>query len=150
MGTFQGRMDELDAKVGHGDLVGSVVVDQVYAQFQHESVWLNHPNGGKAKFLYEPLMSNHRTYLQWVAEGVFEGPGDAMQNAMTYLAAEVFLNAPVELGDLKRSGSPRVHDDGVRTHFKAPIQRRLTPAEMEVKEELRIALGLGLAGGNKR
>ena len=33
MGDFQARTDELAHKVGHGDLKGSVEVDQIYARY---------------------------------------------------------------------------------------------------------------------
>lgn len=32
-GTFSERIDELKAMVGTGDLVGKVVVDQIYARY---------------------------------------------------------------------------------------------------------------------
>lgn len=152
MGTFKDRMQDLSDTVGTGKMTGSVVVDQAYAQFQHESLQLRHPNGGKAKFLYEPLVMNHGQYYQMVADSLLDagGPKIGMAKAMDYLSAEVFLNAPVELGDLRRSGSPSVYDGQERVYHKPPIQRRLSAAELEAKEELRISLGLGLAGGDDR
>src|SRR5882762_5554805 len=45
-------------------IVGSVVVDQVYAQNQHESVWFKHPRGGQAMYLHDPLFANSGSYMQ--------------------------------------------------------------------------------------
>lgn len=148
MGQFAERMAELGERVGDGKLTGSVVVDQVYAQYQHERLDLQHPQGGKAKYLYDPLVDNHPTYLQNIANDVLDsGPEEPMKRAMSNLSAEVFLNAPTELGDLRRSGSPRVYDGQALVSMTPPIQRRLTPSEMKAKLALRWALGLGHPNG---
>lgn len=135
---FDVRMQQLAERVGTGKMTGSVVVDQVYAKFQHESLDLRHPNGGQAKFLSEPLMKHHREYLTFVAERLLrEGPEAGMKQSMDYLSAEVLLNAPVEFGDLRRSGSPSVTDGATEIYRKPPIQRRLTALELAAKSKLR-------------
>ena len=146
---FDARITKLQERVGtQPQIVGSVVVDQIYAKFQHEALYLKHSSGGRAKYLYGPLVENHRSYLQMIASELLNvGPRDPMQRAMDYLSAEVWLNAPVELGDLRRSGSARVHDGADRVYYRPPIQPRLTPSQMKEKERLRFALGLGFPGG---
>jgi hypothetical protein len=141
MGDFQERIAELQAMTV-GDLVGKVEVDQVYAKYQHERLDLKHPRGGRAKYLSGPLMENAPGYLQSVADGVLEDGGvEAMTGSMQLLSNEVFLNAPVELNDLRNSGHPSVTSDGVVVHDEAPNVTRLTEAQLRAKGRLRRLLG---------
>ena len=45
--TFQQRMEALSQAVGDGKLTGRVVVDQRYAEVQHQNTSYKHPRGGK-------------------------------------------------------------------------------------------------------
>lgn len=60
------------APIGKGDTAGyEIGYDQNNAQnirdkygiIQHETLWFNHPKGGKAKFLEDPYNANLRRYI---------------------------------------------------------------------------------------
>lgn len=143
MGTFGARISELQAKVGTGNLIGKVTVDQIYAQNQHESVWFKHPAGGKPKYLSDPLFGNAARYMRHLSRNVLEGSlGRAMATNMENLSGHVFREAPWEFADLRASGHPEVHDNGVVVYDRPPNIHRLTQAELDAKDDLR-ALGLG-------
>lgn len=131
-GDFDERMAELADRVGRGDLVGSVEVDQIYAQYQHEGLDLRHPRGGQAKYLEQPLYDKADRYLQDVADAVLDGrAADAMADAMEDLSGQVQKLAPVDFNNLRQSGHPVVTDDGATVYDRAPIQRRLTEEELK-------------------
>jgi hypothetical protein len=149
---FSARIDELAEMVGHGDLTGTVSVDQAYSQFQHEGLDLVHPRGGQALFLQQPLMEHHDRYLKAIADGLLtDGGRDAMIRAVEDLAEDggVATHAPVELGDLRASGHPSVTSDGDTIYDRPPRQHRLSPEELRAKDKARDALEK-LTGGNYR
>lgn len=132
MADFDERMAELAELVGSGNLAGSVEVDQVYAQFQHEGLDLKHPNGGQAKYLEEPLYANADSYMERLADAVLEGGLDqAMIQNVENLSGEVEKKAPIDLGNLRESGHPVVTSNGVTVYDRPPIQRRLTEEELK-------------------
>lgn len=142
--TFLDRLTELEHRVGRGDLTGSVVVDQVYAQYQHEGLDLHHPEGGQAKYLETPAFQGASASMRRLADSLFEPNGltQAMIRNSEHLAGQVFEFAPVEFGDLKASGNPRVFDDGHKVYDRPPAVHRLTEAELRAKGQVR-NLGLG-------
>ena len=139
MGDFAARISELRARVGRGPLVGTVVVDQVYAKFQHEDLTLKHPRGGQARYLGQPLLDNRNDYLERIAKTMLEDGGvDGMRSAVEDLAGEggVMTHAPVLWGDLRRSGHPMVTSDGHPVYDRAPLARRLSEEELAAKARL--------------
>lgn len=131
--TFGDRIDELKAMVGTGDLTGTVVVDQIYAQVQHEELTFNHPRGGQALYLQAPLMENYPHYLQTYADRLLEDGGEqAMVGAMEDLAEDggVATRAPVLYSNLRASGHPMVDSDGVTVYDRPPRQHRLSEEEL--------------------
>ena len=142
-GDFSARMEELIEFSGEGDLVGSVVVDQVYAKYQHERMDLRHPNGGQAKYLSGPLLENYRAYFSRLADNVLHGSiNGAMEANVEDLSKEVFDKAPRDFWDLRESAHPRVLNDGMPVYDRPPVVHRLSPGELRVKDRLR-AQGLG-------
>lgn len=132
-------MDELAALVGGGALTGSVVVDQVYAKYQHEVLDLRHPRGGQAKYLSQPLLDNRSDYLNRIARTVLrDGGKEGMQSSMEDLAGDggVGTRAPILWGDLRRSGHPIVESDGLKVYDRPPHARRLTEEELRAKARL--------------
>lgn len=130
-GDFDERIAELLEQVGRGDLTGTVEVNQVYAQYQHEGLDLNHPRGGQAKYLEQPLMDNVNDYLQGIANDLLTtGPVDPMIHAMEDLSGQVEKAAPVDLGNLRESGHPTVTDGESTVYDRPPVQRRLTEDEL--------------------
>lgn len=58
----------------HGSLVtGRVTFSTPYARKQHEDLTLNHPKGGKAKYLEEPLTSESARYTKVIADTIKRG-----------------------------------------------------------------------------
>lgn len=146
MDTFQTRIDELDEMVGHGDLTGRVVVDQVYAKYQHERLDLKHPGGGKAMYLRDPLFVKAPGILRHIAtELLVRGPENGMQHGVESIADGVRDQAPIEFGDLKNSAHPSVEDHGVLIYNRPPLHDRLSKEALREKSRLR-SLGFGRIG----
>lgn len=142
-GDFAARMDELMDSVGDGVLEGSVIVDQVYAKYQHERMDLRHPNGGQAKYLSGPLLEHHRAYVARLARNVLHGSLEgAMEANVEELSKEVFNKAPRDFWDLRESAHPRVLNEGVPVYDRAPVVHRLSEGALRVKVRLK-AQGLG-------
>jgi hypothetical protein len=141
--TFHDRIEELRRRIGskEGKITGEVIVDQVYAHYQHERLDLHHPRGGQALYLTMPLMLNHGDYLRDYAETVLDDGGrEAMKRSVESLAEDggVATYAPVEFEDLRRSGHPRVilgHSNVI--YDRRPRQHRLSPEELKIKARLR-------------
>jgi hypothetical protein len=143
--TFEQRLDVLREMTGcrEGKITGQVTVDQVYAHFQHERTELHHPRGGGPFFLRDPLLENYQEYLERYARQVLvedDGGQRAMADAMEDLAGDggAGSRAPLDFGDLRRSGHPTVTlgDDHV-IYDRAPDQHRLATWELRLKSRLR-------------
>jgi hypothetical protein len=134
---FVSRMTELAERVGIGDLVGRVIVDQRYAQIQHEALDYRHPRGGHAKYLEGPLLRDRDIFFEEVARTVLDDGGKAgMITAVESLCGSVAIEAPVLWGDLRRSGHPIVTSDGRPVYDRSPEARRLTDAELDAKARM--------------
>jgi hypothetical protein len=132
--TFGDRIDELKELVGKGDLKGTVIVDQVYAAVQHNSLDFAHPRGGEALYLTAPLMDHHAGYLQSYADRLLEDGGEqAVIDATEDLAEDggVAARAPVLYSNLRASGHPVVTSDGLTIYDRPPRQHRLTEEELK-------------------
>lgn len=113
------------AQVGRGDLRGRLIVDQPYAQLQHEDVGLHHPRGGQAKYLEAPLLAEGGKYVQHLANHILNGdPEKAMRDNMEDLSGQVSRHAPVDTGKLRQSGHPIVESDGQTVYDRPPVQAR--------------------------
>ena len=101
MGDFGARIDVLAEQVGGSFCVGKVIVDQIYALYQHEDLSLRHTHGGQAKYLYTPLFLNRWAYLQQVADTCLNDGGKrGMAIAVEHLAGGVSHSASVVRGDV--------------------------------------------------
>lgn len=145
------RLEELRDRTGcrEGVLHGEVEVSQIYAHYQHEHLEFRHPRGGRAMFLGAPLLENHWQYLADIAATFLEDGGqEAMKRSMEDLAegGGVDGNAPVELGDLRASGHPKVALGHRTIYDRPPRQHRLDEEELKAKsravQAMRIMLGL--------
>jgi hypothetical protein len=133
--SFSQRIQELSEQVGHGKLTGRVVVDQIYAQYQHEGLDLRHPRGGQAKYLEQPLLDHREEYLRKVSETVLDDGGKGgMVRSMEDLAGSggVAVYAPILFGLLRRSGHPMVESDGKTVYDRPPEQPRATEEELRL------------------
>lgn len=136
-GTFGERADALKSMVGES-ITAHVIVDQVYAHYQHERMDLRHPRGGEAKYLERPFFDHYSYYLRDYADTVLlDGGANAMKRSAERLSDEVELHAPREFGDLLRSGHPVVTQGGRTVYDRPPKQHRLTEQELRVKNRLR-------------
>lgn len=120
-------------QVGEGVLRGRVVVDQVYAQYQHERADLKHPRGGMAKYLWEPLKARHGNYLRRVAKAFLDGdPEQTMAECMEGLAGAMSAATPIRYNNLRRSANPQVFSRGRKVYDRRAQQRRLTDEELKL------------------
>lgn len=138
-GSFFERIDELDARVGNGTLHGEVEVDQVYAKYQELRDDLNHPRGGQAHYLGGPFLASVEDNMRKIAKTFLEpgGPTDGMIDLVEATSRSVFEHSPVEWGDLRDSGHPKVTDDGHVVYDRPPVVPRLSEIELRAKGKLR-------------
>lgn len=136
--SFDERMAELEAMVGDGELVASVEVDQVYAHYQHEGLEFAHPRGGQAKYLEQPWETAGTRFGETMAAGLLR-PGGLHAAARDFAengSQMVQTHAPVEFNDLRRSGHPKVVDDGETVYDRPPEVPRLSEADLRAKGHL--------------
>lgn len=139
MSEFSDRLAVLRESAGIGYLVsGRVIVDQVYAHYQHERLDLRHPHGGHARYLAVPLFTRFRKYCKDYADSFSKGAAlDSLKRSMEDLSDQVEWHAPLEFGDLSRSGHPMVLLDQVVHYDRPPKQHRLSKSELRIKNRLR-------------
>jgi len=146
--TFADRMQDLRRMVHAPETLGmSVVVDQVYAHYQHEHLEFHHPRGGHAKYLETPLMERHGRYLDDYARTVLDDGGvPALKRAAEDLSDQVEIHAPREWGDLMGSGHPSVTAGGDQVFDRPPKVGRISEYELKIKSRalLRMRLAAGL------
>jgi hypothetical protein len=143
--AFKDRIEELRTRTGSrdGTLHGQVLVDQIYAHYQHEHGEFHHPRGGEAFYLLRPLMGSYARYLEDYARTVLDDGGQrAIIDAMEDLAGKggVGLRAPVELGDLRASGHPSVRQGERTIYDRPPHQHRLAEFELRAKSRAVMAM----------
>lgn len=61
------------AQVDDNGIEIEVTANTPYAAKQHQELSYNHPKGGKAMYIRDPMLSNFRRYLQHIADGVRKG-----------------------------------------------------------------------------
>jgi len=131
-GTFQEKTNELIREVGDDKLTGSVVINQVYAQNQHESVHFKHPHGGRAKYLETALRQQEYNMLRHLSSNL-RWLRTAMIRNMETLSREAARHTPVLYGNLIASGRPMVKDNGALVYDRLPAQGRLSDAELKAQ-----------------
>jgi hypothetical protein len=136
---FATRIDVLRRQVRSGErLRGSVVIDQVYAHYQHERLDLRHPRGGGPMYLTRPLFEHYGDYLASIARTYLDDGGQReMARCMEHLSDAAELSAPWEFGDLIHSGHPQVHVGHELVYDRPPKRHRLTEAELRRKARWR-------------
>lgn len=124
---FERRTMFLQDEVGYDDLVMGIVVDQPYAQDQHETLHYRH-RLGRAKYLGGPLMENAFGLVGYLAARAITNEGSDLRAASRDVADQlndmVESNAPVDTGRLSESGAPYVDDNGARIYSRPPLARR--------------------------
>jgi hypothetical protein len=131
MGTFVDRIEDLKRQMGSGHISSHCVVDQAYAQNQHQTVEFVHRHGGRAFYLRAPLMENWVTLFSKIADKCITVTGSDVDSAMIevaeWMAQAVFENAPRKISELATSGHPFVLRDGVPIYDRPPISPRRPP-----------------------
>jgi hypothetical protein len=131
-------MDELAAIVGAGTLTARVEFDQAYAHRQHEDLTFRHAIGGP-KFLERALFENIPEYMELIARSVLrDGPKGGMILVAEDIASKAANNAPKRvIGDrvLSNSAHPVVIDDGTIVYDRAPVDGRISKAEIRERNE---------------
>lgn len=132
--------------VGKGHLKGKVVVNQVYARYQHERMDLRHPRGGYPKYLWLALTIGKDQMLEDLAKSVLEtGPVAGMKKAMENQDKKLHRYAPVDFSNLRNSGNPQVYDEGSKVYDRPARQPRLSEAQLKaLRRGRRGGLGSGL------
>lgn len=127
---FDERLRYLEEQVGDGRITAGCLVDQEYAQNQHENLSFNH-TVGHAHYLGGPLMENAFNIVDGMARAVITEEGSRIQDEMQDIAEDmahwVETNAPrdPDIGDvLANSGSPYVVDNGIEIYRRPPIAPR--------------------------
>lgn len=138
-GDFVKRTNQLLRDVGRTKLEIKVVVDQVYAQDQHETLYYAHPKGGGPKFLTRSLLQSVRPIMRGFARDALRPRGlvSAAIVGSEKIAKGVQKNAPHEFNDLRNSAAPSVKDGGRFVYKRAPIVKRMTRAQLNAKDRAR-------------
>lgn len=126
-------LQELIDSIGHGNLEGKLVVNQAYAQAQHEELTWKHPHGGRAKYLQHPLYENSGHLVRILADSLLahlehSNIVEGMIKVSETMSGYVEENAPKDVGmhELAYSGHPMVYDDGVLVYDRAPKVPRVS------------------------
>lgn len=136
-GSFEQRMRELSRLVGDGKITTTVKVDQAYARRQHQTASYAHPRGGGPFFLHNPFMALHRIHIQRVAQELFRGNAQVLYIRFGEdVAQRGSKEAPLELGNLRRSFSVSVKVGGRFIYRRDAAQRRLSRAELNNRVRL--------------
>lgn len=137
-GEFIKGCNRLLKIVGDKELEGKLVVDQIYAKFQHESLDLHHSSGG-AKFLTKALLSEYRSVFRGLARDAYRplGLNSAMAAGMERVNKAMSKNAPRLYQDLRNSGAPSVKDRGRFVYKRPPVVKRLSKSQLKAKDRAR-------------
>lgn len=131
----------LRERTGGARVKAKVVVDQVYAEYQHEALEFRHPRGGRAKYLEGPLFEGFAGSIEEFAMGLLrveeETAGRRWAGTGRDLVRAVGTEAPIEFGDLRRSASLTVTEGRSIIVDEPAAQRRLTDLELHAKDIMR-------------
>lgn len=137
-GEFVKRTSQLARDVGTGDLEIKVVVNQIYAQNQHENLSFRHGGGGP-KFLTRALFGSYNSIMRGFARDAFRPRGlvSAAITGSEKIASGVVKYAPHEFNDLRQSAAPSVKDRGRFVYNRPPVVKRLTQQQLKAKDRAR-------------
>lgn len=138
-GEFVKRIGKLERDVGRTKLQIKVVVDQIYAQNQHETLYFRHSSGGGPKFLTRALLGESRSIMRGFARDVYRPRGlvSAAIAGSERISKGVYKHAPHEFNDLRNSAAPSVKDGGRIVYQRPPVIKRLTKTQLRAKDRAR-------------
>lgn len=124
--TYRQRLDQLARNVGDGTLTGRYWVDQRYAAYQHVHKHLRHPRGGGPGYVSSPLLARHGAWYRGIAAGFLHGHAVVrMAQSLEDLDRQVTALAPVDLNNLRQSGSIAVLANGRPVYVRRAFVARL-------------------------
>lgn len=136
-GNFEERMRGLQQLVGKGKISGITTFDQRYARIQHNNVAYQHPRGGKAFYLRDATTKHQRETLGRIAQELFRGNTQALMiSYVNKVERTASGDAPIELGNLKNSGSVGVKVGSGWIYRKPAKKARMTRAELNNRVRL--------------
>jgi hypothetical protein len=126
---FDRRMAHLEREVGWGKITAKCVVNQPYAQNQHQTDHFRHTNG-RSHYLGGPLLEHAFELIEGLARAAITPLGTDIHGEMVDIAETmsryVWENAPKDTGRLSMSGHPSVSDNGRLIYDRPAIAPRMT------------------------
>lgn len=136
----------LNDHIGKGKLKARVVIDQIYAKDQHESLHYKHPRGGGAKFLERALFEGAPGHYQDLADHLLDPEGPSMVDTMQSVGRDLVRGAaersPRLFGALAQSGELRVLEGTRIVRRDAPDRARLSESERDYYDQMRREAGM--------
>lgn len=124
---FDQRMAYLEREVGWGSIQAKCVVNQPYAQNQHQTDHFRHTNG-RSHYLGGPLLEHSFELLEGLAREAITPLGTNIHGEMVdiaeWMARAVLENAPKDTGRLSLSGHPSVRDGFRLIYDRPPLAAR--------------------------
>lgn len=136
-GTFTARINEL-IRDTEGRWGAHVEVNQIYAHYQESHPEFHHPDGGQAFYLRDTVYLG--TWLADLAVGLIDQYGVGIQPGLRQvaegMAKGVYLRAPWEFNDLRKSGRPYVTRHGGIVWERPPDVGRLSEEQLRLKHKV--------------
>lgn len=134
-------IQQLIDRTGGPTVKGTVVVDQVYAQDQHESLDYLHPHGGGAKYLENPMFEHAAGRIQQFADRFLNARRSTASVwggvVCQPLIRDVEQHAPRKQQDLRFSAGLTVREGGSTVLVIPPKIPRLNDAALDIKDDTR-------------
>ena len=130
-------MDDLIRQT-EGRWSARVEVNQVYAHAQESHAEWHHPDGGQAFYLRDTVYLD--PHLRRLADGLIDqwgvGVEEGLKGVAEDLAKGVFLRAPWEFNDLRKSGRPYVTRDNATVWERPAEVGRLSKEQLRLKRQV--------------
>jgi hypothetical protein len=130
-------MDDLIEQV-EGRWRASVTVDQIYAHYQESHPEFRHPDGGQAFYVRDTVYFGD--WLRKIADGLIDEWGVGIETKMRETAEGmvkgVYVRAPWEFNDLRKSGAPEVKRGQATVYHREPLVKRLGEGALRDKKRL--------------
>lgn len=136
-GTFTGRVDTLIRET-EGRWAAHIEVNQVYAHYQEVHPEFHHPDGGQAFYVRDTVYLGD--WMRQLADGLIDSYGVGLNPGLRAvaegMARGVYLRAPWEFNDLRKSGKPSVTRSGAVVWERPPDIGRLSEEQLKLKHRI--------------
>lgn len=137
MGTFTARIEELIRQT-EGRWSARIEVNQIYAHYQEVHPEFHHPDGGQAFYVRDTVYLT--PWMGHLATGLINEHGVDVHNGLRQvaegMAKGVYLRAPWEFNDLRKSGRPSVTRHGGEVWARPPEVGRLSKEQLQIKHKV--------------